>query len=73
MSTCTMEVKMEVKGDVAEAGGWSDTRALRLSYQQSDPQPEDRFVAPAGPWAGLWASQGLSSRPSDTTCDPYKS
>ncbi len=30
--------------DVAEAGGWSDTRALRLSYQQSDPATVLRVV-----------------------------
>ena len=30
--------------DVAAAGGWKDTRALKLSYQQSDPETMLRVV-----------------------------
>ena len=31
--------------DVADAGGWRDTRALKLSYQQSDPATVLKVVA----------------------------
>ena len=34
----------EADGDVAEAGGWRDTRALKLSYQQSDARTMLRVV-----------------------------
>jgi len=30
--------------DVAAAGGWKDTRALKLSYQQADPARALRVV-----------------------------
>ena len=34
--------------DVAQAGGWRDTRALKISYQQADPVTVLRVVEAVG-------------------------